>query len=64
MQEYWTSFSKTGDPNDGNLPRWPEFDPTGRAYLDFTDAGPVAKKGLRRQACGLYLEMLERQMGL
>ena len=63
IQEYWTNFAKTGDPNGGSLPRWPEFDPTGRAYLDFTDAGPVAKKGLRRQACGLYMEMLERQMG-
>lgn len=62
MQEYWTNFAKTGNPNGGNLPRWPEFTPAGRAYLDFTDAGPVAKKGLRRQACSVYMELLERQM--
>jgi len=63
MQEYWTNFAKTGSPNVGNLPRWPDFTPTGRAYLDFTDAGPVAKEGLRRAVCGVYIELLEHQMG-
>jgi len=62
MQEYWTNFAKTGDPNGRDLPRWPEFDPSTRAYLDFTNAGPVARDGLRREACNLYLEHLERQM--
>jgi len=63
MQEYWTNFAKTGNPNVGNLPRWPDFTPTGRAYLDFTDAGPVAKEDLRRQVCGGYMELLEHQLG-
>jgi len=62
VQEYWTNFAKTGDPNGGSLAKWPRFDPTARAYLDLTDAGPVAKEGLRRQVCSLYMEMLERKM--
>jgi para-nitrobenzyl esterase len=62
MQEYWTNFAKTGDPNGANLPRWPKFDPDSRAYLDFTSAGPVAKEGLRRQVCELYTEKLKRQL--
>jgi para-nitrobenzyl esterase len=62
MQEYWTNFAKTGDPNGGKLPRWPRFDPSARAYLDFTNGGPVAKEGLRRQACDLYTEKLKRDM--
>jgi para-nitrobenzyl esterase len=43
MQEYWTNFAKTGDPNGGNLVKWPKFDATARAYLDFADAGPLSK---------------------
>ncbi|HEV2464019.1 MAG TPA: carboxylesterase family protein, partial [Acidobacteriaceae bacterium] len=63
MQDYWTNFAKTGNPNGKKLPRWPEFNPTTRAYLDFTNAGPVAKAELRRQACALYLEQLQHQLG-
>lgn len=64
MQEYWTNFAKTGNPNGANLPKWPKFDPTSRAYLDFTNTGPVAKEGLRRQVCNLYMNLLERQITL
>jgi len=62
MQEYWTNFAITGDPNGGNLPSWPKFEPAARAYLDFTDAGPVAKEGLRRQICDLYTEKINSEM--
>ena len=62
MQDYWTNFAKTGDPNGPKLPRWPRFDPAARAYLDLTDAGPVAKEGLRRQICDVYTEKLKRDM--
>jgi para-nitrobenzyl esterase len=62
MQEYWTNFAKTGNPNGANLPAWPKFDPEARAYLEFTNAGPVAKEGLRRAVCDLYTEKLKRQM--
>ena len=60
MQQYWTNFAKTGDPNGGSLVKWPKFDPTARAYLDFTDSGPVAKEGLRRKVCDLSIENQKR----
>jgi para-nitrobenzyl esterase len=41
--------------------KWPKFDATARAYMDFTDAGPVAKEGLRRQACDVFIENQKRQ---
>jgi para-nitrobenzyl esterase len=62
MQEYWTNFAKTGDPNGGKLPRWPRFEPAGRAYLDFTNGEPVVKEGLRREVCGLFEEKLRRDL--
>jgi para-nitrobenzyl esterase len=62
MQQYWTNFAKTGDPNGGSLARWPMFDSTSRAYIDLTNTGTVSKNGLRRQVCDIYTEMLEHKM--
>jgi para-nitrobenzyl esterase len=62
MQQYWTNFARTGDPNDGKLPQWRQFEPTSRAYIEFTDAGPVSNEGLRRPFCDLYVENVTRLM--
>jgi para-nitrobenzyl esterase len=62
MREYWTNFAKTGNPNDGHLPTWPQFDVSSRAYVQFTDAGPIAKQGLRRPFCDLFIENVKRLM--
>jgi para-nitrobenzyl esterase len=60
MQQYWTNFAKTGDPNGSNLPKWPRFDVSTRAYLQFMDTGAVGKEGLRRQFCDLFIENVKR----
>ena len=64
MQTYWTNFAKTGDPNGRPgttaLPRWPKFEGGRRQYLEFTDDGPMARDGLRRPYCDLYLDNLKR----
>jgi para-nitrobenzyl esterase len=63
MQEYWTNFAKTGNPNSAStLPQWPRFDATARGYMEFTDRGPVAGEGLRRPFCDLYIENVKRLM--
>jgi para-nitrobenzyl esterase len=61
MEQYWTNFAKTGDPNGGSLSKWPKFDPSARAYLDLTGNGPVAREGLRREACDLFIENITRK---
>jgi para-nitrobenzyl esterase len=62
LQTYWINFAKTGDPNGAGMPVWPKFDPAARSYLEFTDNGPVAKAGLRRQICDLFMENLQQHM--
>jgi para-nitrobenzyl esterase len=60
MQQYWTNFAKTGDPNDSKLPAWRKFDSASRAHMEFTDAGPVSNEGLRRSYCDLFIENTKR----
>ncbi len=47
-------------PNAGAVPVWPKFNVPSRAYLQFTDAGPIANEGLRRPYCELFIENLKR----
>ena len=37
MIDYWVSFARTGDPNGGDRPVWPEFDGKKQAYLELGD---------------------------
>jgi para-nitrobenzyl esterase len=78
IEDYWTNFAKTGDPNDGSswlgsektgdsnsagLPHWPEFD-AAQLYLVFTlDGQAVTSTGpLRGPQCDLYREILAERM--
>jgi para-nitrobenzyl esterase len=64
LEQYWTNFAKTGNPNGGRLPEWPQFEPTARSYIEFTDSGPVARQGLRSPFCDLYDENVKRLISL
>jgi para-nitrobenzyl esterase len=63
MQQYWTNFAKTGDPNGASLRPWPKFDSVARGYIAFSGAGPLAGEGLRRKFCDLYVENVKRLSG-
>src|ERR1700685_2745801 len=54
MQQYWTNFAKTGDPNGTSLPNWPRFESDKRRYLEFIPQGTVEKIDLRRAQCELF----------
>lgn len=40
VQQYWTNFAKSGDPNGAGLPRWPMFDPERAMVMDL---GPESR---------------------
>ena len=63
VQDYWTNFAKTGDPNGGSLPRWRRFEEPDRAYIDFSDAGPIMREALRKRFCDLHIENSQRLAG-
>jgi len=63
MQGCWTNFAETGDPNASGLPVSPRFDAETRAYVELTDEGAVAKEGLRRPQCRLFMENVKRLGG-
>lgn len=54
LQDYWVAFARTGRPAAPGLPAWPQQRADGASdYLAFTDAGPVARRGLRTPFCRL-----------
>lgn len=63
MQAYWTNFAKTGDPNSGDVPKWPPFGAT-RRYIQFLQDGRVAvDHDLRSAQCGLYRKVFMAGLG-
>jgi len=46
MHAYWVNFARKGDPNGPGLPVWPQYDPTARQMMLFSDtphAGPAPR---------------------
>jgi para-nitrobenzyl esterase len=37
MQQYWTNFAKTGNPNGEGLPEWPRFGAAGQQVMELGD---------------------------
>jgi para-nitrobenzyl esterase len=59
---YWTNFARTGNPNGGSLPNWPEFG-SSQTFIRFKQDGSVMKlQGLRQTQCDLHREVLKQLM--
>jgi para-nitrobenzyl esterase len=63
IEQYWTNFAKTGNPNSTGLPQWPRYETAARGYMEFTESGPQAREALRGPYCDLYWENVRRLMG-
>jgi para-nitrobenzyl esterase len=42
ISSYWINFAKTGDPNSGDLPKWPAFEDNDQKVMIF-DSAPSAR---------------------
>jgi len=61
IQDYWTTFAKTGNPNGAGRPAWPPYGLPAASSLDFTAAGEaVAAPAGRAPFRDLFRAQLER----
>lgn len=56
VQQYWTNFIKTGDPNGPGLPQWPALGTDRGPYMEFAPTGPAVGHDLRGPICRLMAE--------
>ncbi|WP_158818905.1 carboxylesterase/lipase family protein [Methylocapsa sp. S129] len=51
MQQYWTNFAKTGNPNGAGLPEWPRFGASAQDVMELGDATrPISVLDPQRKA--------------
>jgi para-nitrobenzyl esterase len=48
MQTYWTNFAKTGNPNGGGAPQWPQYNAADDWEVMHLDATPAARPDAHR----------------
>jgi para-nitrobenzyl esterase len=55
MQQYWTQFARTGDPNTPELQAWPRFGPGADVRVNF-GVSTTLVNGLRARECAFWRE--------
>lgn len=60
MQDYWTNFAKTGNPNGGSLPNWPTYNAAGQWQVMHLSPNPHASPDQHRDRY-LFLQSLWRK---
>ncbi len=62
VENYFTNFAKTGNPNGAGLPVWPTFGKA-RSFVKFTREGTVEEgKDLRGGPCKVFKDIIEAQI--
>ena len=60
MQTYWTNFAKTGDPNGGGAPKWPEYNAAESWQVMHLSPAPAAEPAAHRDRY-LFLQKTEME---
>jgi len=53
MQDYWTSFAYTGNPNNDDQPDWSNYDSASDEHMVIKDE-PIASSNLAKSACDMW----------
>jgi para-nitrobenzyl esterase len=62
VENYFTNFAKTGNPNGPGVPNWPEFG-SAATYVQITQDGQITTAGdLRGPVCKLYRDVVEARV--
>lgn len=59
IMAYWVNFAKTGDPNGGNLPKWPLYSRETDLNMEFGDTVTI-NKNLYRAKCDFFKKIKRR----
>ena len=62
MENYWTDFAKTGDPNGAGLPRWREYTAASEAYMEFGNDGRAHSRRGEPAFCGADVPKLKQRL--
>lgn len=54
MLKYWVNFANTGNPNDGLLPVWPQYNADNDCYMNLKATPDGTYCGLRTEKCNLW----------
>ena len=63
MQDYWTSFARSGEPGGTDRQRWPDFDSEFQNQFRFTEDGAVTQVG-EPSACAIWERLYRDRLGL
>jgi para-nitrobenzyl esterase len=61
MQNYWTNFAKTGDPNGAGEPKWEKFSEANDVRINFAPPMPTSVTKFRTAECALWRAGYARQ---
>ena len=64
IQQYWTNFAKTGDPNGGSLMAWPKYTQDTAKYMEFLVDGQAVNATARAPYCDLFGEWVKKYMNV
>jgi para-nitrobenzyl esterase len=63
IQQYWTNFAKTGDPNGAGLPEWARYTTASDRYMEFGNDGRAhPRQGERPTFCSLDIPKLKQRL--
>ncbi|MDS0474380.1 carboxylesterase/lipase family protein [Natrinema sp. 1APR25-10V2] len=63
MQDYWTTFAETGDPNSRLRPDWPQFSADGQEQVRLTEDWIIGQSGPKPE-CALWEPLYRQRIGL